>query len=214
MGAHGLISLDLELMVGQEEASDFYNQEAMLFPLLGMRCPVSLCSREHYPTFSAYMKHWRQFHHSTSANYVCQICGRQFLTRPHAVTCVRRHGFQGAAEHVTSVAVKNEDYIEPEGNFAPRKGTPEERQQLVENEVRKKVAARERWRRVSEAPEIPNGEGLSRENYVDIRFCNGKTFARRIIRGSNMTRKGDSGRFVKHDVKYEPNDCFDYYSRD
>ena len=60
MEAHGLI-----FIVDQQEARDFYNQEAMLFPLLGIRCPVSMCSRENYQYFSAYMKHWRQFHHST-----------------------------------------------------------------------------------------------------------------------------------------------------
>ena len=81
-----------------------------------------------------------------------------------------------ALEHVISVIVKNDDYIDPEGNFLPRKGTPEERQRLVENEVRKEVAAKERWRRVMErsrvmgSPEIPNGEGLSGENFVHIRF--------------------------------------------
>ena len=213
--AAGLISLDLDVNVDPEETRDFLDQESMLFPLLGMRCPVSTCSKDHYSSFTQYMRHWRQRHHETISKYLCWVCRCLYATRPHAVACVKRHGYQNAGERVVSVPWKNDGYVEPEGNVPPRKGSPEERQRLVENEVLKDAAARERRRRVMLSPEVPAGEGFSRDNFIEIRFHKGETFARRIVRGSCMNKRGNASRYVKEDLPYDvPPMSTEFLSRD
>ena len=112
-------------------------------------------------------------------------------------------------------SVEKDDYVEPEGNVPPRKGSPDERQGLVENEVLKDAAARERRRRVMLSPEVPAGEGFSRDNFIEIHFHKGETFARRIVRGSCMNKRGNASRYVKEDLPYDvPPMSTEFLSRD
>ena len=159
--------------------------------------------RDHYETYSAYMRHWREIQHATSANYVCEVCGRIHSTRPHAVSCVKRHGFHNTNQHIKSVPVRNENYVhvEPEDTLPPRKGSEEERRKLIVNEPLKQAAALERRRKAYVTPIHWYDEELSRDSYIDIKFKDGKSIAEWVIRGQRLVN-GNAVSFIKKRDKY------------
>ena len=199
--SQSLISLDLEVSVDPNESSEFLHQEFMLFPLHGMKCPVAVCPRDHYETYSAYMRHWREKHHATSANYVCEVCGRIHSTRPHAVSCVKRHGFHNTNQHFKSVPIRNENYVDPEDTLPPRKGSEEERRKLLENEPLKEAAALKRTREAFNADIHWYDEELSKDSYIDIIFKGGKTVAEKVIRGTYI-KDGHARSYIKRKEVY------------
>ena len=93
--------------------------------------------------------------------------------------CVKRYGCQDAGDRVASIPWKNDDYVEPEGNVPPGKDRQKKGNASLMIKARKETAAQERRRRVMISPEVPAGEGFSRDNFIEIRFRKGVTFARR-----------------------------------
>lgn len=100
------------------------DQDQDIFPLEGMLCFIPGCD---ISIFKSFMDHWKTKHVSTVPIYVCAVCKREFKTRPHAISCIKRHPNDGDfLSFLSCVCIRNENFIDPKGKSLPRKGFSEE----------------------------------------------------------------------------------------
>lgn len=105
-------------------------KDRAIFPVQGMSCNVPECSSIIYQTYSKFMKHWRLCHLSKLQKYKCIKCRRVFNTRPHAISCIKRHEFDGnISSYLDITYVENPNFIDPKEVAPPRKGSQWERKQ-------------------------------------------------------------------------------------
>ena len=84
----------LQLAVQESELRDL-DMDRVVFPLEGMACCVQGCDSIIYKTFKKYMEHWKARHVPTVPKFGCVVCRRQFNSRPHATSCIKRHPYDG-----------------------------------------------------------------------------------------------------------------------
>lgn len=123
------------------------DQDRDIFPLEGMPCfiPGRYTSIAIFESFKNVMDHWKTRHVSTVPIYVCAVCKREFKTRPHAISCIKRHPHDGDfLSFLSCVRVRNENFIDPKGKSPPRKGSLKEIRRMERIREREETAKRRR----------------------------------------------------------------------
>lgn len=98
------------------------------WPIDGMACDVPLCNTQHFNTYRAYIKHWKNVHVQNINIFACNICNKTFNRRCHLGRHLRNvHKLKGNAlatkiaetEPYTDI---NNQFISPNG-ILPRKNS-------------------------------------------------------------------------------------------
>lgn len=155
------------------------DQDRDIFPLEGMPCFIPGCdtSVAIFRSLKNFMDHWKARHVSTIQKYICAKCKREFRTRPHAISCIKRHPHDGDfLSFLSSVRVQNETFIDPKGKSPPRKGSPEEIQRM-ERICEREEAAKRRRDAVRDCTPHHYEEMISRDTPIDFVTRNSKEVA-------------------------------------
>lgn len=104
-------------------------KDRAIFPVDGMSCNVPKCDTPVYQTYSKFMKHWKLCHLSKLQKYKCMKCRRVFKTKPHAISCIKRHKHdENIPSNLIIIYVENLNFIDPKDVPPPRKGSQSERE--------------------------------------------------------------------------------------
>lgn len=176
------------------------DQDRDVFPLEGMPCFIPGCdtSIAIFRTFKYFMDHWKTWHVSTIQIYVCAVCKWGFKTRPHTISCIKRHPHDGDFLSFLS-CVRNENFIDPKGKSPPRKGSPEEIQRM-ERICEREEAAKRRRDAVCNCTPHHYEEMVSRDTPIDFVTQNSKEVAVIDMGGRNKFYSpppSDMDRYIK-----------------
>lgn len=162
------------------------DQDRDIFPLEGMPCFIPGCDISIFKSFKNFMDHWKTKHVSTVQIYVCAMCKREFKTRPHAISCIKKHPHDGDfLSFLSCVRVRNENFIDPKGKSPPRKGSPEEIRHMQRIREREETAKRRRDA-VRDCTPHHYEEMISRDTPIDFITRNSKQVAVINMGGKNQ----------------------------
>ena len=117
-------------------------------------CNVQHCNTR-CKNFNDYMKHWKMVHVEQIQVYACRICSKRFRKKERTVAHVGFiHRRRDASENVHQITVRNYSYKDTYGALPYRKGTPQERLEILQQEKEKE---KQRRRRLAEEIKMTRG---------------------------------------------------------
>lgn len=118
-----------------DEFEEFVNYSLRpVFNPVGSYCNVPNCNSK-FARFPEYVKHWKMVHKETIYVYSCNICQKRFRRKERGVSYAGFiHRRKNKSECVSKIGVKNYCFKDTYGAWPYRRGTSEERHEILQKE--------------------------------------------------------------------------------